>query len=196
MICRLKGTLVEKKIDVVTIDVSGVGYEVFIPLKMFSLLPEEGKEVLLHIQTILREDGFFLYGFITKREKEVFNFLRLAKGVGVKTAFNLLSSFDEEDLINAIASEDIDSILKVPGIGKKTAERIIFELKDKVKKYTSFSTYSKPLDIYQDVELALISLGYTQKDAKDAIKIAETSLGNMPSTEEILKESLKVLVKR
>lgn len=196
MICNLRGILTEKKIDVVTVDVAGVGYEVFIPLKMYSLLPDEGNEVQLHIQTIFKEDGLFLYGFLTRREREVFNFLRLAKGVGVKTAFNLLSSFEEEDLITAIANEDANAILKVPGIGKKTAERIIFELKDKVKKYTSFAVTAKPSDIFMDVELALISLGYSQKDAREAIRIAEASFGSTPSTEEVLKEALKVLVKR
>ena len=113
MICTLKGILTDKKIDVVTIDVAGIGFEVYIPLKMFSLLPEQGKEVSLHIQTIFKEDGFTLYGFLTRKDRDVFNFLRMAKGVGVKTAFNLLSSLEADELINLIATEDTTAIVNV-----------------------------------------------------------------------------------
>lgn len=196
MICTLKGILTDKKIDVVTIDIAGIGFEVYIPLKMFSLLPEQGKEVSLHIQTIFKEDGFTLYGFLTRKDRDVFNFLRMAKGVGVKTAFNLLSSLEADELINLIATEDTTAIVNVPGIGKKTAERIIFELKDKIKKYVNSDSITKAPTAYLDVELALISLGYTPKDAKNAVQSSITALGDDSSVEEILKAALKALMKR
>lgn len=195
MICTLEGKLIEKKIDVVTVDVKGVGYEVFIPLKTYAQLPEEGENVFLYIQTILKEDGLFLYGFLSRKEKEVFNLLRIAKGVGVKTAFNLLSSLESDEIINAIANEDSYVMLKVPNVGKKTAERIIFELKEKVKKFTASVATQKSYEKYQDVELALISLGYSPKDAKDALKTAIISSGDDSSTEKILKSALNLLVK-
>lgn len=196
MICSLKGTLSDKKIEVITVDVNGVGYEVFVPLKTFTNLPDIGSQVFLHIQSIFKEDGFFLYGFYTYKEREVFNLLRLAKGVGVKTAFNLLSTFDSDELINAIANEDTESILRVPGIGKKSAERIIFELKDRVKKLSIATVQSKGVNINQDVELALVSLGYSLKDAREAIQRSEAFLGENYSIEEMIKEALKALVKR
>ena len=196
MICTLKGILTDKKIDVVTIDIAGIGFEVYIPLKMFSLLPEQGKEVSLHIQTIFKEEGFTLYGFLTRKDRDVFNFLRMAKGVGVKTAFNLLSSLEADELINLIATEDTTAIVNVPGIGKKTAERIIFELKDKIKKYVNSDSITKAPTAYLDVELALISLGYTPKDAKNAVQSSITALGDDSSVEEILKAALKALMKR
>jgi len=150
----------------------------------------------LHIQTIFKEEGFTLYGFLTRKDRDVFNFLRMAKGVGVKTAFNLLSSLEADELINLIATEDTTAIVNVPGIGKKTAERIIFELKDKIKKYVNSDSITKAPTAYLDVELALISLGYTPKDAKNAVQSSITALGDDSSVEEILKAALKALMKR
>ncbi len=196
MICSLNGKLIEKRIDVITVEACGVGYEVFIPLKSYSALPETGSNIFLFIQTIVKEDGFFLYGFLDRREREVFNFLRMAKGVGVKTAYNLLSSLDGDDLVSAIASETPSLFEKVPGIGKKTAERIVFELKDKVRKYVSPSQKTTDTNTLQDVELALVSLGYSVKDAREVIRIAEKQVGDSLSIEEILKASLRLLVKR
>lgn len=196
MICTLNGVLTEKKIDVITVDVAGVGYEVYIPLKAFSLLPEEGKKIFLYIQMIFKEDGYTLYGFFHRKDKDVFNFLRMAKGVGAKTAFNLLSSLEADELINLISTENKDAFVNVPGVGRKTAERIIFELKDKIKKYVVADTFQKTPAAYLDVELALISLGYSPKDAKDAIQISKTSLGDGAPIEDVLKTALKVLVKR
>lgn len=196
MICALRGILLSKKIESVAVDVGGVGYEVFVPLKTFSKLPEEGKNVFLYIQTLVKEDDISLYGFSTMQEREVFRLLRTAKGVGAKTAFGLLSSFDAEELMGYIITEDAVSISRVPGIGKKTAERIIFELKDRAKKYAETTPEPKGARIERDVELALVSLGYSMKEAREAVKRSEARLGAVFSIEDMVKEALKYLMKR
>jgi Holliday junction DNA helicase RuvA len=196
MISSLRGILASKKIESITVDVNGVGYEVFVPLKTFSKLPEEGNSIFLFIQTIVKEDDISLYGFSSVQEREVFRILRLAKGVGSKTAFALLSSFDAEDIMGYIISEDAASISLVPGIGRKTAERIIFELRDRVKKYIEKAPLASGPRIELDVELALISLGYSLKDAKDAIKKSGSQLGGDFTIEEMVKTALKHLARR
>lgn len=195
MIGSLKGRLIIKEADKILVDVSGVGYEVFIPLKALSELPEVNKEVFLFVETIVREDDISLYGFLIREEREVFKLLREAKGVGAKTAFSLLSFFSANDIMNHIINEDINSLLSVPGIGRKTAERIIFELKDRAKKFFDRPTLSKSSQIEADVELALISLGYNAKEAREAIKKSKNELKEDFSLEEIIKIALKNLVK-
>lgn len=197
MICSLRGVLSARAFDQITIDVNGVGYSVFVPLKTFSKLPNVGDNIFLHVQTIFNDEGgIFLYGFIDESEREVFNFLRQAKGVGVRTAFTLLSFFDAHELVNYIESQNVTAFTNVPGIGKKTAERIIFELKDKVKKLTFTPQGKKPIIANEDAQQALISLGYSFKDAKEAVHKAMGKLSEDASVEVILKEALKFLMKR
>ncbi len=195
MIGTLKGRLIQKEAEKIILDVAGVGYEVFLPLKAIPQLPDLGKEVFLYIQTIVREDDISFYGFLNKEEKEVFKLLREAKGVGVRTAFSLLSFFSSDDIINNIINEDVNSLLSVPGIGKKTAERIIFELKDRAKKFSDRPNLPKSGQIESDVELALISLGYSLKEARESIRKAKEELKEDFSLEEIIKVALKNLVK-
>jgi Holliday junction DNA helicase RuvA len=197
MISNLNGILSFKKANSVVIDVNGVGYLVYVPLKSLSNLPEVGKPVSLYIQTIFNsEEGIFLYGFLTEEEREVFNFLRQAKGVGVKTAFSLLSFFEAEELITYIEKKDAQAFLVVPGIGKKTAERIIFELKDKVRGKDFVPTDKSGSKTNLDAELALVSLGYTNKEAKEAVAYVIKHLNNVDDIQVIVKESLKYLMKR
>lgn len=197
MISNIKGTLATKKANSIVVDVNGVGYLIYIPIKAFSYLPEIGQNVSLHIQTVFSsEEGFFLYGFLNDDDKEVFNLLRQAKGIGAKTAFSLLSFFDAYELINIIENENVESFLVVPGIGKKTAERIIFELKDKVRKKDIIQSDKITNAINNDAELALVSLGYSNKEAKEAVREV---LKRSPETDDvqiILKEALKYLMKR
>lgn len=195
MIGSLRGKLIQKEADKVILDVSGVGYEIYLPLKVVTQLPDINKEVFFYIETIVREDDISLYGFLSKEDKEVFNLLREAKGVGVKTAFSLLSFFSCDDIMNSITNEDINALLSVPGIGRKTAERIIFELKDRARKFSDRPNLTKSGQIESDVELALISLGYNVKEAREAIKKARAELNEDFSLEEIIKIALKNLVK-
>lgn len=198
MISYLKGQLLIKKANSIVLDVDGVGYSVFIPLKALSNLPEIGRTVSLYIQTVFNsEEGIFLYGFLNEEERDVFNFLRQAKGVGVKTAFSLLSFFEASELIGYIEKEDINSFLIVPGIGRKTAERIIFELKDRVKRYEFTGSPEKKEETTNlDAELALVSLGYNNKEAKEAVQRAVKNLSKDSDIQLILKEALKLLMKR
>jgi len=197
MISNLSGILSFKKVNSIVIDVNGVGYSVYVPLKSLSNLPEVGKPVSLYIQTIFNsEEGIFLYGFLTEEEREVFNFLRQAKGVGVKIAFSLLSFFEAGELINYIEKEDAQAFLVVPGIGRKTAERIIFELKDKVRRKDFVATDKSESKTNLDAELALISLGYSNKEAKEAVSYVLKNLNNVDDIQVIVKESLKYLMKR
>lgn len=197
MISSIKGILVAKKASNIIVDVNGVGYLVFIPIKAFSYLPEIGSIVYLHIQTVFNnEEGFFLYGFFNEDDREVFNLLRQAKGIGAKTAFSLLSFFDASELINIIESESVQSFLIVPGIGKKTAERIIFELKDKVKRKDFIQADKSIPPVNHDAELALVSLGYSNKEAVEAIRSVLSKNPEINDVQLILKESLKYLMKR
>lgn len=197
MISNIKGTLATKKANSIVVDVNGVGYLIFIPIKAFSYLPEIGQIVSLHIQTVFSsEEGFFLYGFLNEDDKEVFNLLRQAKGIGAKTAFSLLSFFDAHELINIIDNESVESFLVVPGIGKKTAERIIFELKDKVRKKDIIQSDRVISPLNNDAELALVSLGYSNKEAKDAVREVLKRSAEINDVQLILKEALKLLMKR
>ncbi len=195
MIAHLRGQLIVKSADRIIIDVAGVGYEVFVPLKLLTQLPDINKPVALFIETIVREDDISLYGFIKLEERDTFRLLREAKGVGVKTAFSLLSFYEADQIINIIVEEDISSLLAVPGIGRKTAERIMFELKDRAKKISDRPHLTKSSQIESDVELALISLGYTVKEAKEAIGKSKAELSDTFSLEDMIKVALKKLVK-
>lgn len=197
MISNIKGILATKKANSIVVDVNGVGYLIYIPIKAFSYLPEIGQNVCLHIQTVFSsEEGFFLYGFLNDDDKEVFNLLRQAKGIGAKTAFSLLSFFDAHELINIIENESVESFLVVPGIGKKTAERIIFELKDKVRKKGIIKSDKISNAISNDAELALVSLGYSNKEAKEAVREVLKRSPEIDDVQIILKEALKYLMKR
>ncbi|MCX7990809.1 MAG: Holliday junction branch migration protein RuvA [Proteobacteria bacterium] len=195
MIGSLRGILIHKEADKIILDVQGVGYEIFIPLKVITQLPEIKREVFLYTEMIVREDDLSMYGFLNREDKEVFKLLREAKGVGVKTAFTLLSFFSYDDIMSHIINEDINALLSVPGIGRKTAERIIFELKDRAKKFSDRPTLPKSSQIETDVELALVSLGYSVKEAREAIKKSKNDLKEDFSLEDIIKVALKNLVK-
>lgn len=195
MIGSLKGKLLQKEAEKIILDVCGVGYEIHVPLKVITQLPDINKEVFFYIETVVKEDEISLYGFLSKEDKEIFNLLREAKGVGVRTAFAILSFFSASDIMDSIVNEDINSFLSIPGIGRKTAERIIFELKDRAKKFSDRTNLTKTNQIESDVELALISLGYNVKEAREAIKKAKLELKENFSLEDIIKVALKNLVK-
>lgn len=189
MIGRLSGILAEKHLpNLALIDVNGVGYEVELPMSSFALLPAIGEKVTLSIHHVVREDASLLYGFNTPQERAAFRILIKVSGIGPKSAVLILSGLSANELYRVIQNEDVASLVKVPGIGKKTAERLILELRDKIKVLAPESdefelvgqTLSSDAPEYSAVDdaiEALVSLGYSQTDAKKRVtKVAKPGL--------------------
>jgi Holliday junction DNA helicase RuvA len=201
MIAHLKGTLLKKTTDSLIIDNSGVGYEVFVPLSTFYSLPEEDETINLHIHTHVKEDAFILFGFKTILEKKVFRLLITISGIGPKLAINILSGIGPDELIEAIARGDVVKLQSIPGVGKKTAERIALELKDKAGKISSDLSIPPvkartPEDktILDDALSALLNLGYPAKAASRAVEKAISGLADGEiSLEGVIKEALRQL---
>ncbi len=200
MIALIRGTLAYKSIDHVIIDVGGVGYRLFIPLSTFYALPETG-EVSFYTHTHVREDALLLYGFLTPEEKELFVVLIGISGIGPRLAVNILSHIPVTDLKQAIAAGDVKRLSALPGIGKKTAERLVLELKDKIRpEEGSAHETASPLVVAQasgelvnDVLSALVNLGYKENQARKVLEAME--LAPEATMEETLKGALKVLVR-
>ena len=179
MIGRLHGKLLEKNPPQILIDVSGVGYEVDVPMSTFCNLPEVGGELTLHTHFVVREDAQLLYGFATLAERAVFRALIKISGVGPKIALALLSGITVDQLKDAVDRGETGLLTKVPGIGKKTAERLVLELKDKLAG-TGAATAAVPTSgARADVAAALIALGYSEREAAAATKkLPEDCTGN------------------
>ena len=200
MIALVRGKLAYKSIDHVIVDVGGVGYRLFIPLSTFYSLPEDG-EVSLFTHTHVREDALLLYGFLTLEEKELFVTLISISGIGPKLAVNVLSHIPVSELKIAITSGDIKRLSGLPGIGKKTAERLVLELKDKIEAVPGSAHSSESLDLgtpksgdlIDDIISALVNLGYKESQARKVLENMELA-PDVPM-EEALKGALKVLVR-
>lgn len=200
MIALVRGNLVYKSVDHVIVDVGGVGYRLFIPLSTFYTLPDNG-EIRLYTHTHVREDALLLYGFLCLEEKELFVTLIGISGIGPKLAVNILSHIPVADLKNAIATGDVKRLSGLPGIGKKTAERLVLELKDKVGPVTGASAtagaphaaVSSSAALVDDVLSALVNLGYKENQARKVLEAME--LAPDVTMEETLKGALKVLVR-
>jgi len=200
MIALLTGNVAVKTTEQIIIDVNGVGYQVAVPLSSFYSLPDEGVATL-HIYTHVREDALLLFGFLTPSEKEMFTLLLSISGIGPKVALNILSHMSCTDLREALAQEDAKRLATLPGIGKKTAERLILELREKIRKLAPLDpaqqqsdlTSSAPLDINDDTLSALINLGYKEKQASAAI--AKVHIGPDDTMETVLKSALKLLIR-
>ncbi|HSH96962.1 MAG: Holliday junction branch migration protein RuvA [Methylophilaceae bacterium] len=171
MIGRLKGQLLEKTPPHVIVDCHGVGYEVEVPMSTFYNLPALGESLTLLIHFVVREDAQLLYGFGTDRERATFRQLLKVNGVGAKSALSILSGLSVDDLIQAIALQETAMLVRVPGVGKKTAERLLLELKDKfsVDGLTNAGS-SMPKSATGDVLNALLALGYNEREALAAVK--------------------------
>ena len=194
MIARLTGKLAVKNPDEIVLDVGGVGYQVFIPLSTFYELPERGDALTLQIYTVIRENAFELFGFLSAKEKEVFKLLLSVTKIGPKLAQNILSGVSCDDLTAAIASGDIIKLRGIPGIGQKTAERIILELKDKVPKAQAAGQEAAlPGELFDDALSALLNLGYKRPNAERAVKRAINEAGRDTHLEEIIRLSLKYI---
>jgi Holliday junction DNA helicase RuvA len=186
MIGSLRGTLIKMKPDNVIVEVSGVGYKVNIPLNTMSALPEVGKDIFLHIYTHVREDTLQLYGFTSEDEKKIFITLLGITGIGPKMALNILSGISHNDLLQAIETEDVAHLCRIPGLGKKTAHRLILELKEKLP------TAKEPVNrVFEDTLSALVNLGYKKSIAQESLEKAYKKGFN--DIEGLLKEALKYL---
>lgn len=170
MIGRITGLLLEKRPPLVLVDVQGVGYEIDVPMSTFYHLPGIGETVTLHTHLIVREDAHLLFGFLTDAERVLFRQLTKISGIGVRTGLSLLSGLSVADLHRAVASEDSHRLTKIPGIGKKTAERLLLELRDKIDPIlVSPETGATIPGIDKDILNALLALGYNEREASWAV---------------------------
>ncbi|HIJ78886.1 MAG: Holliday junction branch migration protein RuvA [Desulfobulbaceae bacterium] len=204
MIACLTGELFKKLPDTLIINVGGVGYEVFFPQSGHDRLPEVGDKIFLYVQTIVREDALLLYGFISAKEKEMFQVLITVSGVGPKLAHNILSGISPEEMSRAVLADDVARLTRLPGVGKKTAERLCLELKDKVDFIPAglelegaklLSTKDNAL--FADALSALTNLGYPAARAQEALEIVrqQVDADGMADMriQELLRHTLKVL---
>ena len=180
MIGLLRGRLLEKRPNQVILDVGGVGYLVAVPLSTFAALGELHAEVTLLIHTHVREDALALYGFLSAREKHFFELLLGASGVGPSLALKILSGMNVEELVPAIRTGDLVRLTKIPGVGRKTAERIIVELKDRLEaiaKEVDKPAAPSPAGAEADVKSALVNLGYDERTVDKAVSEAKREAG-------------------
>ena len=199
MIASLQGILTSKSPGHITVEVHGIGYRVFIPLSTFYDLADEGSTISLNIFTAVREDAIHLYGFRTPEEKNLFELLLSVNGIGPKLAINLLSGIASADFIRAVFTEDRQTLMRIPGVGKKMAERIILELRDRVIKLApgEIREEIKPessLDVVREDALsALVNLGYKKSYARSLLDQIVDGSAQQWNLEGILKEALKRL---
>lgn len=206
MIGSLRGILLEKHPPLLLIDVHGVGYEVHAPMTSFYQLPPIGSEVLLHTHFVVRDDAQLLFGFVDKQTRELFRELIRVNGLGPKMALAILSALDTDELILCVQQKNLNTLVRVPGIGRKTAERLLVELRDRVDHWTSKSDLSETQiartgskssapSIRQDAESALLALGYKPQEAEKAIQNVLKE-HEADSSEELIRLALKRMLSR
>jgi len=199
MIALINGKIVYKGISHVIVDVHGVGYRVFIPLTTFYELPEAGQTITLHIHTNVKEDAIHLFGFNTVQERDLFQLMISVSGIGPKIAMSILSGISAQEFLNAISGGNVNKLVRIPGVGKKMAERLILELKEKVLKKImqeqapDAGVQGRQDDIMEDVLSALVNLGYKNNAARDALDKAVRSSGEELVMDKLLKQTLKIL---
>ena len=200
MIALISGKIVYKGISHVIVDVQGVGYRVFIPLTTFYELPESGQPITLHVHTSVKQDAINLFGFYTDQERDIFQLMISVSGIGPKVAMNILSGISAHDLLRAISGGDVGKLVKIPGVGKKMAERLILELKEKfVKKMAADQVSDAGIQnradeiLREDVLSALVNLGYKNNVARDALDKVLRSSEEELEMDKLLKKTLKIL---
>jgi holliday junction DNA helicase RuvA len=200
MIALISGKIVYKGISNVIVDVQGVGYRVFIPLTTFYELPEAGEAITLHVHTNVKQDAINLFGFYTDQERDLFQLMISVSGIGPKIAMNILSGISARDLMLAISDGNVGKLVNIPGVGKKMAERLVLELKEKVvKKMMAGKAPEAGVQscaddiIAEDVLSALVNLGYKSNVAKDALDKALRSSEEELGMDKLLKKTLKFL---
>jgi Holliday junction DNA helicase RuvA len=201
VIASLRGSILEKHPNRIVIDVNGVGYEVFVPLSTFYGLGDAGSTITVRIHTHVREDALLLYGFATLLEQELFERLIGVSGIGPKVALAVLSGIEPRELIHAIERGDLARLTAIPGVGKKTSERIVLELKDRLPRAQAVAVASgappeAPV-MRDDVVSALVNLGYHRPLAEKAAEAATKTLGSVSdiSFERMLKQALREVAK-
>jgi Holliday junction DNA helicase RuvA len=200
MIALINGSLIYKSISHVIVEANGIGYQIFIPLTTFYELPDMNQKVTLHIHTHVRQDDISLFGFGTGEEKGVFELMISVSGIGPKLAMNILSGISAEELVRAVSHGNLERLVAIPGVGKKTAERMILELKDKVVKLSTYEAIYKDdgdIRVYDsiidDVLSALVNLGYKSQRAREVLdKIIKESPETL-TLDILLKKALKIL---
>jgi holliday junction DNA helicase RuvA len=199
MIHFLRGKLVEMLPTQITVDVGGIGYEVLIPLSSFDKLPPRGNDLTILTHLSIREDAHVLYGFMTAAERDMFRLLvNTVSGIGPKIALNILSGINIGALRTAVAMGDVKSLSQISGVGKKTAERIVVELRDKLGKTITIEpgTGARPAlspedQKFTDAVSALLALGFKQPEAHDAVRAGQALLGTQASVEQLVRAALK-----
>ena len=204
MIGLIRGKILEKQAPLLIIDVQGIGYEVNAPMTTFYQLPEIGQEVSLHTHFVVREDAQLLYGFYSKADRSLFRALIKVNGVGPKLALTILSGMDADAFVHCIHEGNSTALVKLPGVGKKTAERLVVEMQDRLKDWTSggsnggtaealtLSDVQSAASPVNDAESALVALGYKPTEAAKAVKLV-TEVGL--DSEELIKRALRNMVK-
>jgi holliday junction DNA helicase RuvA len=187
MIARLNGRLLEKSPPLIVVDCNGVGYEVEVPMSTFYNLPELGQPVQLLTHMVVREDAQLLYGFGSEQEKNTFKQLLKVNGIGAKSALSILSGVSVNDLMLAVSQQEVAMLTRVPGIGKKTAERLLLELKDKFVLTGSTSAQPVAKAATDDILNALVALGYHEREALATIKLLEPGVGVSDGIRQALK---------
>jgi Holliday junction DNA helicase RuvA len=201
VIGRLRGCLVRKRPTGMTLDVGGVGYELLIPLSTFETLPEAGEEVSIVTHLHVREDVLQLYGFATEQDRELFRILIGVSGVGPKLALSVLSGLRAAEFRDVVATGDVARLRLVPGIGKRTAERLVVELKDRLgitdapARKAEVTALGITPEIYDDAVATMTTLGYTPVVAQRAVRDAVDRLGAQAALEEIVREALRALTR-
>jgi len=199
VIGRIKGVLLEKQAPELLIDVQGVGYEVLVSLTSFFDLPALGETVTLHTHFVVREDAQQLYGFADTRERELFRTLIKVSGVGPKMALGILSGMTATEFVHAVRSNDAATLVKLPGVGKKTAERLIVEMRDRLEQFgatggldLSSPSANKQPGTVKEAESALIALGYKPQEA---VRMVNASAADGQTSQELIRLALKSMVK-
>jgi holliday junction DNA helicase RuvA len=191
MIGRLTGLLAEKNPPQIVLDVNGVGYEIDVPMSSFYNLPSTGEKVTLLTHFLVREDGHFLYGFLTEAERFAFRQLLKISGIGARMALAVLSGLSVGDLAAAVAQQEAGRLIRIPGIGARTAQRLLLELKGKLAETTG-ATLSAPVNAArQDILNALLALGYNEREAASALKQVPPDA----NTADGIRQALKLLSK-
>jgi len=195
MIASLQGVLSYKSANYIVIDVNGIGYGVTVPLNTFYSLPEPGNEVRLVIHTHVKEDSISLYGFSEARERDIFHLIISVSGIGPRLAVNILSGIAYDELVKALSTENMGRLVSIPGIGKKMAERLVFELKDKIHTVIPEDVPDETVvsPVKEDALSALVNLGYKKNVATRAVDRVLQEGGEETTLETLLTESLKIL---
>jgi Holliday junction DNA helicase RuvA len=199
MISQLTGTLDSIEQNSIIMDVNGVGYRIYVPLSSLSALPRVGEKMKIYTHHVVREDANDLYGFLRKEERNLFSMLISVSGIGPRSAAAIMGGIKMEDLVIAITKGNVDLITRTPGIGLKTAQKLVIELKEKIAKAYSISASDvvkgMPADspLMSEAVSALMTLGYTAREAKEAIVGSGLDLAKASGVEEVIRKSLKVL---